>query len=98
MGYIDHSGNFVISPQYVSTQYFSDGLAAVCVIKKKGHDSVGTWGYVDKTGKMVIPAQFESAGWFKGCLADVETEDKNAYLNRSGKIVWSAPKSPKLKH
>jgi hypothetical protein len=97
-GFIDHSGKFVIEPRYASAQYFMNGLAAVCVIKKKGRDHANIWGYVDKTGKMVIPAQFESAGWFRGCLADVEMGDKTGYVDRRGKIVWEAPKPPKPKH
>ena len=97
-GFIDHSGKFVIDPRYASTQYFTNGLAAVSVWKKKGRDRTNIWGYVNKTGKMVIPSQFESAGWFRGCLADVQMGDKTGYVDRSGKIVWSAPEPPKPKH
>lgn len=97
-GFIDRSGKFVIEPRYASAQYFMNGLAAVSVWKKKGRDNTSIWGYVNKTGQMVIPSQFESAGWFRGCLADVEMGDKTGYVDRSGKIVWAAPKPPKPKH
>ena len=48
-GFIDHSGHFVINPQYDNVFDFTDGYAKVMV--GKGADAKS--GYIDKTGKTI---------------------------------------------
>jgi hypothetical protein len=62
-GYIDRTGQAVISPQFESAWRFSEGLGAV----KVGH----RWGYIDRTGKIVIKTIFDDAGLFSQGLAGV---------------------------
>jgi len=49
-GFIDHSGHFVINPQYAYVQNFENGIAKVFV-GKLGEPS--KFGYIDKTGKTI---------------------------------------------
>ena len=44
-GFIDTSGNMVISPQYDNVEPFCNGLAKVCIGDK--------WGYIDKSGTYI---------------------------------------------
>lgn len=84
IGYIDISGKYVIAPTWTYAGEFSEGLAPVRT--EQG------WGYIDKTGRMVITPQFESAGSFFHGLARVHLSGRhNAVIDRSGRIVWSAP-------
>jgi len=48
-GFIDHSGHFVINPQYDNAWDFKNGFAKVGV--GKGDDA--KTGYIDKTGKTI---------------------------------------------
>jgi len=60
-GFIDHTGKFVLKPQFVRAKEFSEGLAAVAY----GSDASMRWGYIDKSGKLRIKAKFYSAGSFR---------------------------------
>ncbi|MDP8982856.1 MAG: WG repeat-containing protein [Acidobacteriota bacterium] len=77
-GYVDHSGQFVIPPQFpfypqglVSS--FSDGLAAVEVL--------GKLGYIDHSGAFVIPRQFVAGTSFENGIARVVAEGPCDYRN-----------------
>jgi hypothetical protein len=48
-GFIDHSGHFVINPQYDNANDFKNGFASVTL--GKGNDARS--GYIDRTGKIV---------------------------------------------
>lgn len=78
-GYIDHSGKFVIQPQFSGNggaRKFSQGLAAVSVgghfiapainvlPVDLGKWNLGKFGYIDKLGKVQVPYRFELAGDF----------------------------------
>lgn len=52
-GYVDASGNVVISPQYDGARSFSCGLAAVKIGDK--------WGFINEEGTVVIEPLFEGA-------------------------------------
>lgn len=90
-GYIDHSGRFVIKPQYVFADDFSEGLAGVVVNRK--------YGFINKSGEMVIPPRFElrrggrhgeliiSSGRFSEGLACVRVGELHGYINRKGDFV-----------
>ena len=55
-GFIDHSGTFLISPQFESAFAFSDGAALV--------RSNGKHGYIDHSGKYVIEHKYPLANSF----------------------------------
>lgn len=48
-GFIDHSGRFVINPQYDNVLDFKNGYAKVFV----GSGTEAKSGYIDKTGKTI---------------------------------------------
>lgn len=78
-GYIQPSGEMVISPVFEDAHMFSEGLAAVQVN--------GRWGFIDKTGQFVVPPSFEDAGHFSEGFANVALEDKWGYIDTAGNIV-----------
>lgn len=81
-GFVDHSGNMVIQPQFACAWHFSEGLAPVL--------QDGKWGYVDKTGQVVIRPVYERAGFFSEGLALVKTmKGEYEYINKSGLSVIS---------
>ena len=77
-GYIDRTGQYVVSLQFDDARDFKDGLAQVRI----GDDKTGKWGYIDKTGKYVINPQFESADNFTEGLARVVSDGKVGYIAR----------------
>lgn len=84
-GYIDIRGREVVAPQFKDADDFREGLARVKTDKR--------WGYINAQGKQVIEQKFQSADDFKGGLAKVKTEnDRPAYINKKGSIVWEQTK------
>lgn len=86
-GFIDRTGNYLISPRFDGAGPFSEGLA---VAKIEG-DFNGKWGYIDKTGKYAIKPQFDAAGPFSEGLAAVniggDINGKWGFIDKSGKFV-----------
>jgi len=94
-GFIDRTGEVVISPQFDGfgffSERFSEGLAAVATGSKCG--------YIDKTGKFVINPQYDAGSSFVGGVARVslialegatnQDRMKSGYINRSGKVIWA---------
>ncbi|MFL0252462.1 WG repeat-containing protein [Clostridium neuense] len=77
------TGNeFSVDAEYVGE--FKEGLARVYV---KGE---GNSYYIDKTGKKVLQpdSSFDSIGDFENGLAMVTYKGKDAYIDKTGKIVW----------
>lgn len=72
-GFINHLGDWVISPIYLEVRDFSEGLAAVKVSQNKPGEA--SWGFVDHTGKLVIAAVFNEAWSF---------HDNQAWVHREG--------------
>jgi hypothetical protein len=99
-GFMDMSGKIVIEPKFSYADYFSEGVARVCIGGKVQWDGFtpievgGKWGYIDKSGKMVIKAQFdgnadcEDANFSEG-LAVVWVRGKAGYIDKSGEIAIS---------
>jgi len=80
----------VISPQFESASFFSEGLASA--------STGGKTGFIDKTGKYVINPQFDSASFFVDGLAQVGIKGKDdkwawGYIDKSGKYVFG-PANP----
>lgn len=63
-GFIDHTGKFVLKPQFRRVLPFSEGLAAA--------DISSRWGYIDNTGKFVIERQYEEVQSFAKGIAPVK--------------------------
>jgi len=86
-GFIDKAGKQLIPPKFLSIDdtgpsEFSEGLAAVSF-------SNGRAGYIDRAGRIVIPARFRIACPFNGGIALVYSRNQVAYIDKSGKHVWS---------
>lgn len=71
VGYIDESGNFVISPVFTEAEPFCEGYARV----RSGVRS--KWGFIDTSGRPAFKAKFTQAEDFHDGLARVlaETDD-----------------------
>ena len=81
-GYIDKLGQMVIEPRFEEAGFFVNGLATVKINGKTG--------FIDKTGQIVIDPQFKYEIFhFRNGLSMVTLDDdRDAYINRSGKIVF----------
>jgi hypothetical protein len=80
-GFLDNTGNEVVSCKFDKAEYFSEDVAAICLDHK--------WGFIDKTGKLVIPLKYASAGSFENGLAPVSINNKSGYINHHGDYVIS---------
>ena len=81
-GYIDHSGAWVINPQFEDAECFFDGLARV--------KSNGKVGYINKEGRLVINAIYQDGTRFSEGLAFVLTEDdKFLCIDTDGKTKFT---------
>jgi hypothetical protein len=78
-GFIDLSGDWMISPDYDSVSYFSEGLAQV----KKGNK----WGYINKSGDLVIDYLYDLAFWFSHGVAVVEVDSLYGLIDKDGKLL-----------
>jgi hypothetical protein len=63
-GFVNHSGDFVIPPQFDWASSFSEGLAPVLVENK--------YGFIDETGAVVIEPRYTDFGKFSEGLARVK--------------------------
>ncbi|HET9180775.1 MAG TPA: WG repeat-containing protein [Candidatus Angelobacter sp.] len=84
-GYINTLGRYVIPPQYLDLDQFSEGLAAVRVSRHK-------WTYIDMTGTRAMPTSYYLAGRFSEGLAPVIIStlwrgNKVGFIDNTGKIV-----------
>jgi WG containing repeat len=58
-GYVDHSGNFAIKPEYYTASPFSDGLAEISTSGELGHT-----GFIDRSGNIAVSASLTWANDF----------------------------------
>lgn len=79
-GYIDRTGKMVISPKYLASGNFSQGLAPVKFTNQK-------YGFIDRGGKTVIAAKYDLASGFVDGLAIVQIDGKMGAIDRRGKLV-----------
>ena len=98
-GFIDKSGKMAIAPHFIDARDFSEGLAAVAIAQQAALPSTGgqtkvvtgeKYGFINAAGQFVIPPQFFPADSFKNGLAQVNGWDDMKYVDKSGKVVWSA--------
>lgn len=86
-GCIDHSGNFVIQPQFDCIWPFSEGLAPF-------RNGDLKWGFIDKTGRIVIQPIYENVCGFSEGLASVELGyEHHAFIDKTGRIVLEKTKN-----
>ncbi len=86
-GYMDSTGQLLISPDFDDAGPFTEGLAAV--------NQDGKWGYINRKGEIVIPTQYKSAWAFHEGIARVKPFDQpDQYITASQKVLssieWSA--------
>jgi hypothetical protein len=75
-GFVDKSGNQVVSPQFTEVGDFSNDK---CAVKNKE----GKWGFIDKSGKIIINYQFDSAEKFvDGLLQHIRFADTVFYISK----------------
>lgn len=80
-GYIDKTGNFVISPKFDEAEDFSsDGVAVVKIDE--------SYGFIDKKGEFIISQKFEKAEWLAG-LGLVEINGVKKYVDRKGQTIFT---------
>ncbi len=80
-GYIDSSGTWAISPQFVYAAPFSEGLAAA---QRVPGEPIG---YINTQGAWVLPPRFADAHPFSEGLALVRFRDQWAICNRGGSVT-----------
>jgi hypothetical protein len=84
-GYVNASGQLIITPQFDSADDFHDGRALICLGKPcDPWDAYSTtptipnnslWGFIDTSGKVVITPQYPEASAFSEGLAAICTGD-----------------------
>jgi hypothetical protein len=82
-GFVDTKGEWVIPPEYSSTEGFSDGLAAV----QKGSGQDGKWGYIDKSGDVAIDFLYDEALPFVKGSAIVQLNSKFGMIDKNGSFI-----------
>jgi hypothetical protein len=92
-GFINTSGQFVITPQFDEAAPFSEGFASV-TFWDKSKTSRHKNGYIDKSGRLVIKPQFDITQPFSEGLAAVGYTRGDDY--RFGFIIKLAPRLLKL--
>jgi hypothetical protein len=79
-GFINRTGQFVISPEYSKVRRFSDGLVAVKDIR--------SWTFVSPNGVRVFNHTFDDAQDFSEGVAAVKKNDVGwGYIDRAGEYV-----------
>lgn len=90
-GVINEQGNYVVSPTQVFSPESSEGLIVVT-------DNNMQYGYVNKTGKYVIKPQYDYATEFAEGLAQVNLDNKIAFIDQHGVIVFYVSNVPNAQH
>ena len=78
-GYINTSGEWIISAEYADLSEFSEGLASF----RKDE----SYGYIDTTGTITIDAQFDKAAAFENNEAVVAIDNQYGIIDRSGNPI-----------
>jgi len=82
-GFINTSGQLVISPQFKFAGIFSEGLAAVDF----GENNGASYGYIDQTGATVISPQFNNAKDFNNGVAEAVYKGRKCYIDKTGRVI-----------
>jgi hypothetical protein len=76
-GYINISGEIIISGPFIQTRDFSNGLAPVEIDEK--------WGYIEKSGKLKIKNIYDFANEFSDNMGRVYLDKKVGFVDDTGK-------------
>lgn len=75
-GYIDTTGNVVVSPKYNEAGNFDDGIARIRLGQK--------WGMIDVTGRELVKPTFDAILEFVNGKAKVLLNGQEYYMNKEG--------------
>jgi hypothetical protein len=78
-GYINAQGEIVVKPQFDSTDFFRDDIAAVKLNDK--------WGFINKQGKILVQPQFDEYHFMDEGMIVVLLDKKIGLVSNQGKIV-----------
>ncbi len=78
-GYIDHSGEWFIEPQFLVADNFSEGKAVASIDGE-------TFGFVGMTGEFVIPPEFQKCASFSEGLAPVCRDDRWGFVDHRANV------------
>ncbi len=81
-GFINSSGEYLISPQFDRALSFSEGRAGVFI--------GGKWGFIDNQGKMMVEPQFERVASYRDKYARVKTAAGQAIIDSFGQRIWES--------
>lgn len=84
-GYVNLSGDIVISPGYSWAWFFRDGLASVA--KKIDKEPRSRYGIIDRNGKIVIPIIYEFIDVIHSCFFAAKKDGKWGYINEKGDVI-----------
>lgn len=79
-GLLNYNGEWVVQPQYLQSQFFSEGFVGVKFQNEK-------YGYIDCDGNIIIEPQYESGTDFNEGLAGVQKNGKWGFVDKTGKVV-----------
>jgi hypothetical protein len=79
-GFINKSGDTIISLIYDSASSFSEGLAAVEIDRK--------FGFIDKKGERVLEIKYNQVTDFIGGAALVEYKKRKFFINKAGQELF----------
>lgn len=89
-GYVDKAGTVAIPTQFDGAGEFSEGLASV-QFGDIWRDKKVECGYVEHAGKVAFRGPYASCDSFQNGLAQVVEGRTLAYVDKTGKTVWSGP-------
>ena len=75
-GYIDLEGNEIIEPKFADAKDFSEGYAAVRMIKD------GPWGLIDKSGNVIIDGVFDKISSVENGYAVYEINGNYGFIKQ----------------
>ena len=75
-GFIDHDGDWVVSPQYEAVHWFDEGVGPVCVD--------GKWGVIDLAEKWIVRPAYSDISGYSGGLAIAWKDGKVGMLDSRG--------------
>lgn len=90
-GFINSSGEVVISPQYDIVDDFTEGYAIVANENPASQDRDYLYGAIDTQGNLIVPIQYNYMSRFREGMARVSDKlfgrGKYGYVNTSGNLI-----------
>lgn len=86
-GFIDSSGNEVITFIYDGASDFNEGLAQVYRLEFSSSGSKRKYGFIDRNGKEIISLKYDVAIDFSEGMAPIKVENKWGFVDKNGKEI-----------